>query len=141
MYILDTDLFSLTDRSNSAESQRLRFRLSGLRSDELATTIVTFEEQTRGWLAWVAKAKSLAEQVERYRSLKRMLTSYRNVTVLDFDEKAAAEYERLQKQRIRIGTMDLKIAAIALAHKATLLSRNIRDFGKVPDLKVEDWSV
>ena len=141
MYILDTDLFSLTDRLNSAESQRLRFRLSGLRSDELATTIVTFEEQTRGWLAWVAKAKSLAEQVERYRSLKRMLTSYRNVTVLDFDEKAAAEYERLQKQRIRIGTMDLKIAAIALAHKATLLSRNIRDFGKVPDLKVEDWSV
>lgn len=141
MYILDTDLFSLTDRSNSAESQRLRFRLSGLRSDELATTIVTFEEQTRGWLAWVAKAKSLAEQVERYRSLKRMLTSYRNVTVLDFDEKAAAEFERLQKQRIRIGTMDLKIAAIALAHKATLLSRNIRDFGKVPDLKVEDWSV
>ncbi len=141
MYILDTDLFSLTDRSNSAESQRLRFRLSGLRSDELATTIVTFEEQTRGWLAWVAKAKSLAEQVERYRSLKRMLTSYRNVTVLDFDEKAATEYERLQKQRIRIGTMDLKIAAIALAHKATLLSRNIRDFGKVPDLKVEDWSV
>jgi tRNA(fMet)-specific endonuclease VapC len=37
--------------------------------------------------------------------------------------------------------MDLKIAAIALAHKATLLSRNLRDFSRVPDLKVEDWSV
>jgi tRNA(fMet)-specific endonuclease VapC len=87
MYILDTDLFSLIDRSDSPASQRLRFRLSGLGNDELATTIVTFEEQTRGWLAWLAKAKSLAEQVERYRSLKRMPGSYRNVIVLDFDEK------------------------------------------------------
>lgn len=54
---------------------------------------------------------------------------------------AAAEFERLRKQRIRIGTMDLKIAAIALANNATLLSKNLRDFGKVPGLKVEDWSV
>jgi len=44
MYILDTDLFSLTDRTTSHESQRLRFRLSGLLEDELATTIIAFEE-------------------------------------------------------------------------------------------------
>ena len=41
---------------------------------------------------------------------------------------------------IRIGAMDLKIASIALANNATLLSRNLKDFGKVPDLKVEDWA-
>lgn len=37
--------------------------------------------------------------------------------------------------------MGLKIAAIALANNATLLSKNLRDFSKVPGLKVEDWSV
>ncbi|MGH9834285.1 MAG: type II toxin-antitoxin system VapC family toxin [Blastocatellia bacterium] len=60
--------------------------------------------------------------------------------ILDFDERAAEEFQRLKKQRVRIGTMDLKIAAIALAHNATVLTRNLRDFNKVPDLKAEDWS-
>ncbi len=140
MYILDTDLFSLTDKTTSAESQRLRFRLSSLRKDELATTIITFEEQMRGWLSWLAQARSVEQQVERYRQLKRMLTSYRDVVILDFDERAAEEFQRLKKQRIHIGAMDLKIAAIALSHNATLLSRNLKDFRKVPDLTVEDWA-
>ena len=50
------------------------------------------------------------------------------------------QFEQLQKQHIRIGTMDLKIAAIAIANNATLLSRNLKDFSKVPGLKVEDWA-
>jgi predicted nucleic acid-binding protein len=36
--------------------------------------------------------------------------------------------------------MDLKIAAIVLSQAATLLSKNLADFGKVPDLRVEDWT-
>lgn len=82
----------------------------------------------------------MSQQVERYLQLNRMLFSYRKVNILDFNSRAAEEFEQLRKQRIRIGSMDLKIAAIALASDATLLSRNIRDFGKVPGLKVEDWS-
>lgn len=140
MYILDTDLFSLTDRSSSHASQRLRFRLSRLSKDELATTIITFEEQMRGWLSWLSQARTSEQQVERYRQLKRMVNSYHKVNILDFDSLAASEYERLQKLRIRIGTMDLKIAAIAMANGAILLSRNLKDFSKVPGLKVEDWS-
>jgi predicted nucleic acid-binding protein len=50
------------------------------------------------------------------------------------------EFQRLCVRRVRIGTMDLKIAAIALANDATLLSRNLPDFAKVPGLRVEDWS-
>jgi len=37
--------------------------------------------------------------------------------------------------------MDLKIAAIVLAQNATLLTRNLSDFRKVPRLKVEDWTL
>jgi tRNA(fMet)-specific endonuclease VapC len=36
--------------------------------------------------------------------------------------------------------MDLRIAAVAVAHDATLLSRNLSDFSKVPGLRAEDWT-
>jgi tRNA(fMet)-specific endonuclease VapC len=94
----------------------------------------------RGWLSWLAQARSLPQQVERYRKLSQLLLKYRDVFVLDFDEKAAAEFQRLQKLRLRVGTMDLKIAAIALSHDAVLLTRNLVDFQKVPGLKLEDWT-
>jgi tRNA(fMet)-specific endonuclease VapC len=61
--------------------------------------------------------------------------------VLEFDEPAGVEFEQLQRLRPRIGTMDLKIAAIALANNATVLTRNIQDFVRVPGLGVEDWSL
>jgi len=41
---------------------------------------------------------------------------------------------------LRVGAMDLKIAAIALAHPATGLTRNQKDFSRVPDLRVADWT-
>ena len=130
----------MMDRADTPESQRLRFRLSCLGKNDLATTVITLEEQMRGWLAWLAQARTFEQQIERYRKLKRLLSRFQNIGLLDFDEHAVIELKRLQQQRVRIGTMDLKIAAIALAHNATLLSRNLKDFSKVPGLQVEDWS-
>jgi hypothetical protein len=48
------------------------------------------------------------------------------------------EFNRLRKERVRIGTVDLKIASIVLVNDATLVSSNLRDFSKVPGLRVED---
>ena len=59
--------------------------------------------------------------------------------VLDFDDRAGIEFERLKSSRIRVGTMDMKIAAISLALGATLLTRNTRDFAKITGLKIADW--
>jgi tRNA(fMet)-specific endonuclease VapC len=140
MYILDTDHLSLLGRADSPEAQRLRFRLAGVDVEERVTTIITFEEQMRGWMAHLARARLLARQVEAYRRLKEFLDRYLKVTVLEFDEAAAVEFGRLQGLHLRVGTMDLKIAAIALAHKATVLTRNVKDFGLVTGLRVEDWT-
>ena len=60
--------------------------------------------------------------------------------MLDFDEPAASELRQLTRLKIRIGTPDLKIASIALANDATLITRNLRDFRKVPGLRAEDWT-
>jgi tRNA(fMet)-specific endonuclease VapC len=134
--LLDTDLMSMLQR-DSPQARRLETRLLEV---EHETTIITFEEQMRGWLAWLARAKNLAEQVDRYAKLKNTLEQYTQFTVIDFDDAAARVFYQLQQQRLRIGTMDLKIAAIAIANNATLLSRNLKDFGKIPTLQVEDWA-
>ena len=55
--------------------------------------------------------------------------------------KAADILVNLRRRRLRIGTMDLKIAAIVLSHQATLLSRNLVDFSQVPGLSIEDWTL
>ncbi len=140
MYLLDSDHMSLLQRGG-AEGQRIKRRLGQVLPDEVATTIVNYEEQTRGWLARLAGATTIARQVSDYGELKILLQKYCSVPIVDFDAEAAAWFERLKRAPVRIGTMDLKIASIALANEATLLSRNLIDFGKVPGLKVEDWSI
>jgi len=59
--------------------------------------------------------------------------------LIDYDAEAASKFEQLRQAKVRIGTKDLRIAAICLANNATLLSRNLKDFGQVPGLNVEDW--
>ena len=60
--------------------------------------------------------------------------------VLPFNASAAIQFDALKKAKINIGAQDLKIAAIALANNATVLTRNIRHFEKIPELKFEDWT-
>jgi len=139
MLILDSDHMSLLEWGGES-SAVLRERLADVAEDEVATTIVNYEEQMRGWMAYIARAKSISQQLEAYRRLRAHLDNYRQIPVLDFDQKAATEFQRLRSARIRIGTMDAKIASITLSCDATLLSRNLADFGKVPELKVEDWT-
>jgi tRNA(fMet)-specific endonuclease VapC len=140
MLILDTDHFSLIQYPESLVARRILDRFASMGLQLIITTIVTYEEQTRGWLAQIARAKTLSKEIEAYRQLNRNLGDFRESRVLDFEDQAAAELQRLRRTKLRVGTMDLKIAAITKVHDATLLSRNLADFKKVPGLKVEDWT-
>lgn len=140
MIVLDTDCLSLLERERLLESSKLLRALDEHQSEEICTTIVTFEEQMRGWLSYIARCKEVSEQVVGYQRLHRFLESYRNTPVLDFDDKAALVFSNLRKRKIRIGTMDLKIAAIVIANKAILVTRNLSDFQQIPGLVAEDWS-
>ena len=59
---------------------------------------------------------------------------------MDFSETAAEKFGDLRRLKIRIGTMDLKIAASCLCEDALLLTRNTVDYSKVPGLRFEDWT-
>ena len=140
MVLLDTEPMTVLEREGP-DADVLKTRLARIPLDDLATTIISYEEQTRGWLAYVARVETESARIQAYRFLNRHLEVYCRVVVVQYDEKAAAHFERLKNSRIGVGTMDLKIASIALANDAVLLTRNVTDFSKVPDLKVEDWSV
>ena len=140
MHLLDTDHMTVLERE-SARAGYLKARLATIPPDDIATTIISYEEQTRGWLTVSAQARTADAQIAAYGRLQTHLQIYCKIAVLGYDEQAAAEFERLKRTRIRIGTMDLRIAAIALARNATLLTRNLVDFRKVPGLRVEDWTL
>jgi tRNA(fMet)-specific endonuclease VapC len=140
MVVLDTDHMTMLEWGHRPDTQRLRARLSALPEEDVATTIITYEEQVRGWMAYLAQTRSVAQKIEAYRRLKNQLKNYASVVVLDFDERAAVRLQQLRNERLGVKVMDLHIAAIVLEHDATLLTRNLRDFRKVPGLKIEDWT-
>jgi tRNA(fMet)-specific endonuclease VapC len=139
IYILDTDHVSLLQRGGPAAGRILR-RMQDEPSAVICLTIISYEEQVRGRLAEVARMRSITEQCERYERLRETLGLYCRAPVLPFDDAAVHEFQRLWLMRLRVGAMDLRIASIALAQNATLLTRNSADFGKVPGLRTEDWS-
>jgi tRNA(fMet)-specific endonuclease VapC len=139
MYILDTDHLSLIQRNNQ-EGRQVLARLATLEGISVAVTIVTYEEQLRGRLSVLSKAKTLDEQVVAYRWLQKLSDNYRSIQIIPFDQAAGVEYQRLRKAYPRIGSMDLRIAAISIVQNATLLTRNTSDFGKIKGLLIDDWS-
>ena len=139
MYILDTDHLSLVQRRGQ-EGQRILNRLAVIDVEEIFVTIVTYEEQVRGRLAIVSKAKNTKEQVRAYRWLTKLLEDYRSIQVFPFDTDSVETYQQLRKAHPRLGSMDLKIAATALVQRAVLLTRNASDFSQIEELVLEDWS-
>ena len=113
-----------------------RLEKSGL---DAVTTIVSAEEQLRGWLARIAKLRDVHEQMEAYEELGGRVNFLAAFTLLPWDREAAELFKSLRRQGVRIGSMDLKIACITIAHDATLPTRNTVDFAQVPGLRFENW--
>lgn len=141
MLILDTDHLSILERQEAQTAQRLLARLRQLPKEDVCTTIVNFEEQVRGWLASLNAAKMIKDQIELYRRLLLVQLNYCSYRILGFTEQAAIRFQELRKAHKRLGTMDLKIAAIVFANQATLLTRNMKDFRSIPGILVEDWTL
>jgi tRNA(fMet)-specific endonuclease VapC len=140
MYLLDTNHLTMLQRGGEAAKQ-LKIRLNQIDRRQIATTIVSYHEQTQGWLG---KANRFSEskpgqQVEIYQRLQASLEFFTKIPVIGFDIAAAQELQKLRKLH-RGRPMDLRIAAIAITKNATILTQNLKDFTDIENLKVEDWS-
>jgi tRNA(fMet)-specific endonuclease VapC len=134
---LDTDHVSLFQRGHP----QITNRLAKVASTELSITIITLEEQLRGRFQMTRRASSPSELILAYQNLHVTFDSLKSFSILDFSPAASSIYASLASQKIRIGTQDLRIAAIALALEGIIVTRNQRDFGKIPNLMIEDWSM
>ncbi len=135
-YVFDTDHLSLLQRGHKPLLARIEQHAAG----ELAITIVTVEEQLRGRLAQVRKAANPEQLAQSYKWLRETFDSLARLGVLDFDEAASRVYTDLLRQKIRIGTHDLRIAAIVIANDAVLVTRNMQDFANISEVRLENWA-
>lgn len=140
MIVLDTDHLTVHAFPESDSYQLLSARILQS-SEEFGTTIVCVEEQLRGWLAYIKRRPDISDQVVAYDELGKLWNYFRDWTILRFDSRAVDLWKSFRQQKIRIGSQDLKIASIAAANHALLLSANVRDFRQVPGLRVENWLV
>jgi len=139
MILLDTDHLTVLRHSTHSLHAGLISRLQAARDPRIAATVISLEEQMRGWLAEIARRRKVEDWVPVYGRLMELVDFYQNWETVAFDLAAAHIFAELKSQKIRIGTQDLKIASIAITKDALLLSANLVHFQKVPGLKVEDW--
>lgn len=139
LWVLDTDTLSLLERG----SFKIRERIRQVSTDSVAISIVTAEEKIKGRLAAINSLSGI-ERVDRlaiaYESLQSSIEDLQALTILPFSELAKDRYLDLLQQKIRVGSHDLRIAAIVLSVEGILVTRNRRDFEKVPGLQIDDWS-
>lgn len=120
MILLDTDHLNILQIGRGRTYDALAARMDASLDQHFATTVITFEEHMRGWLARIRGARDVTNQVRPYDQLINVVRFFQAWEILHFDENAAQRFADLRRKRVRIGTQDLKIASIALLMNFTL---------------------
>jgi tRNA(fMet)-specific endonuclease VapC len=139
MILLDTDHVSVLQLPEGERTQQLKARLTASADQIIGTTIVTVEEQLRGWLSAIAKERLPKRQIAAYRNLGELFEFFSQFHIAQWDDNAVAILEQLPSRCRRIGLMDRKIASICLANRALLLTANSVDFETIPGLQFANW--
>ncbi len=139
LYVVDTDILSLYQRNHPQVCSQIRIgRQNNL---IIKTTVITVEEQYGGRLAQIRKAQNPEALILAYDLLTATFSLFSQLEILKYDRSADDYFRQFRQQGIRIGTQDLRIASIVLAHDGIIVTRNQKDFGQVPGLTIEDWSL
>lgn len=136
-WVLDTDHITLFQNQHPVVIQRV------IKTDPnaITVTIITVEEQVKGWLNAIQQSSQSNRLIWGYKGLQDGLKFFQTIQVLDFDQDAYNCYIELVRQKVRIGTRDLRIAATVISKNGILVTRNRQDFERVPGLRFEDWSL
>ena len=138
-HLLDTDHLTLLAQQDGAEWAAIVAHVNAVGQENVAASVVSFHEQILGCHKQLNQARKPAQLVRWYRLMGELLDMYAAMPLLPFDDAAATALAGLPGS-IRVGAMELRIAAIALSRNLIVVTRNARDFGQVPGLAVEDWT-
>lgn len=138
-HLLDTDHLTLLQKQDGQECAAIVGHVNRVGQENVAASVVSFHEQVLGCHAKINKARRAADLVRWYRVMAELLDMYAAMPLAPFDGAAATALDALPGS-LRIGTMDLRIAAIALSRTLVVVTRNSQDFSQVPGLTIEDWT-
>ena len=131
--MLDTDTCIFLMRG---ESQRLEAMVQSVPLQQQVMSAVTFAELTYG-----VQASSTAKRKQNQITLDSLVL---HLAVLDWPQDAAKHYAviraDLKKRGAQLGAADLMIAAHARAIDAIVVTNNVKDFGRVKGLEIENWT-
>jgi tRNA(fMet)-specific endonuclease VapC len=136
-FLFDTDYLTLYQHKHPPLMQQIALHPA----DSVAICPVNIEETMRGRLGPLARVLTGTKHVQAYAHLVAAEEMFRLFPLVPFDGVSEGQFQHLRAARLRVGTLDLKIAAIALTNGLTVLTRNHSDFGRIPGLALEDWSV
>ena len=134
--LLDTDMLSLYYFGHPDVMRNVHARPAS----QLAISIVTVDEQVSGRYLQMQQARKADEIVAAYSRLGEAVVRLSRWRILPLTTKTLARVAQLKAMRLNVGKMDLRIAAIAEENGAVVVTRNRRDFGRIPGLAIEDWS-
>ncbi len=137
LYVFDTDHLSLYQAGHT----RVLLNVMKHMQDQLALSIITVEELLNGWQTALRKARDDVRRAEAYRRMALAVEDLSGWAIFPFALPAMARHASLLRQRLNVGSNYLKIAAIAMESGGTIVTRNARDFSRIPGLIWEDWSV
>jgi tRNA(fMet)-specific endonuclease VapC len=137
MHLLDTDTLTYLHQGHPRVVEHLRT----LDDPVVGTTIITRIEILRGRFDFVLKTTTGAELLRAQQLLARSEELLAQMIVIPFDEASAVQFEQLRsiKGLRKIGRADMLVASIALSHRATLVTRNLRHFRQIPGLSLANW--
>jgi tRNA(fMet)-specific endonuclease VapC len=107
---------------------------------DLALTVITAEESISGWYTQLRRAKTRKNLESAYLQLTDTIQALSRWRILPFTEAAMDRYDRLKAMKLGVRAADLRIAAITLEHGGVLVTRNLRDFQRIPSIAVVDWA-
>ena len=139
-HLLDTDHISILQRRGGADYAVLVANLSHHLDTEIGVSVVSLHEQAQGCNVLINNFRNPADVLLGYELFARTIEDFRRFAILPFDAAAQAVFDHLKAAKVRVGTMDLRIAAIALSRNLVVVTRNARDFAQVPGLTIEDWT-
>ncbi len=136
VYLLDTTTLTHLQRKHPRVTAAVRNHAG----DIVVITSVNVEEVIGGWFTLLRRARTNSQEAFASENLAQATMHIALFPVLAATEKALDRFDHLVRLKLNVGKMDLKIAAIALELDATVVTNNAIDFGRVPNLKWEDWS-
>ena len=136
LHILDTDTLTLFQEGHPEICHRAKEQPQ----KEIAITVLSVEEQMSGWYTALRRAKGIDGLAWAYRRMAETASFFSRLQIIAFDEPAIRRYLDLKQQKIKVRTMDLRIAATVLEQGAILVTRNTKDFKLIPGLSLTDWS-